>query len=383
MLHPDTWSYGDEEAKLFSISVVSQENFRIYWSLWVCSPWDETSPGRWLTPPPLSDSLFHILWISQLVSEFTSLQTWNICDIKHSWLSNRSVINDRTEEVITEDLFWTLNRPVFIILASLKMSLLFIYRSPWWLIDGFVIRVAWKTGTENSEFKFRLRTGLHAHTHTHTAHKPKVRGHLSVSVNSRKKTNQWLQQHSRVQDKVPQCYCKQLLTNPQLEGDWLQRSSSTQSTNGGGTTPNAWRAAHHLSDQTAAWRGRAQTCRQLQFIRRSSLLEHLETLYWLLAVAQTNHFLRSWGDVGDQIKFITYCWFPVASRRSHDCDSVLLSRCFCSDSYQTWIWTASGVVGKPRLHHAGARMTRNKYGVSVLKKNSWKTNGGFSFHTCA
>lgn len=168
MLHPDTWSYGDEEAKLFSISVVSQENFRIYWSLWVCSPWDETSPGRWLTPPLLPDSLFHILWISQLVSEFTSLQTWNICDIKHSWLSNRSVINDRTEEVITEDLFWTLNRPVFIILASLKMSLLFIYRSPWWLIDGFVIRVAWKTGTENSEFKFRLRTGLHAHTHTHT-----------------------------------------------------------------------------------------------------------------------------------------------------------------------------------------------------------------------
>lgn len=149
MLHPDTWSYGDEEAKLFSISVVSQENFRIYWSLWVCSPWDETSPGRWLTPPLLPDSLFHILWISQLVSEFTSLQTWNICDIKHSWLSNRSVINDRTEEVITEDLFWTLNRPVFIILASLKMSLLFIYRSPWWLIDGFVIRVAWKTGTEN------------------------------------------------------------------------------------------------------------------------------------------------------------------------------------------------------------------------------------------
>lgn len=212
MLHPDTWSYGDEEAKLFSISVVSQENFRIYWSLWVCSPWDETSPGRWLTPPLLPDSRFHILWISQLVSEFTSLQTWNICDIKHSWLSNRSVINDRTEEVITEDLFWTLNRPVFIILASLKMSLLFIYRSPWWLIDGFVIRVAWKTGTENSEFKFRLRTGLHARTHTHTAHKPKVRGHLSVSVNSRKKTNQWLQQHSRVQDKVPQCYCKQLLT---------------------------------------------------------------------------------------------------------------------------------------------------------------------------
>lgn len=143
VLHPDTWSYGHEEAKLFSISVVSQENFRIYWNLWVCSPWDETSPGRWLTPPLLSDSLFHILWISQLVSEFTSLQTWNICDIKHSWLSNRSVINDRTEEVITEDLFWTLNRPVFIILASLKMSLLCIYRSPWWLIDGFVIRVAW------------------------------------------------------------------------------------------------------------------------------------------------------------------------------------------------------------------------------------------------
>lgn len=58
-------------------------------------------------PSPLlpSDSLFHILWISQLVSEFT--WTWNICDIKHKWLSNRSVINDRTEEVITEDLFWT------------------------------------------------------------------------------------------------------------------------------------------------------------------------------------------------------------------------------------------------------------------------------------
>lgn len=70
----------------------------------------------------------------------------------------------------------------------------------------------------------------------------------------------------------------------------------------------------------------------------------------------------------------------MASRRSHDCDSVLVSRCFCSDSYQTWIWTSSGVVGKPRLHHAGARITGNKYGVSVLKKNSWKTNGGFSVH---
>lgn len=193
-------------------------------------------------------------------------------------------------------------------------------------------------------------------------------------------TSQWLQQHSRVQDKVPQCDCKQLLTNPQLEADWLQRSSSTQSTKGGGTTSSAWRATHHLSEQTAASRARAQTCWQLQFIRRSSLLEHLETLYWLLAVAQTNHFLCSWGDVGDQIKFITYCWFPVASRRSHDCDSVLVSRCLCSDSYQTFILTSSGVVGKPRLHHAGARMTRNKYGVSVLKKNSWKTNGGFSVH---